>query len=1050
VLERTTKQQAVTSAKQGADQVSQTFRLLRSALPVPHAPALDQDQQRVVDHRGAVLRVLAGPGTGKTTSLVESVVNRVEQRGVPIEQILLLTFSRAAAGELRDRVTARLQRTVSEPVARTFHSYAFGLVRQAAVLRGDPPLRLLSSSERDITLRELLAGRLDAGFDDWPPELAAAVRTRAFVDELSDLLMRAVERDLRPADLEELGLRHGRRDWVAAAGVLTEYLQVTSLQAPGAFDAAELIQRAIGELHSNTALLNSERGKRRRIFVDEYQDTDPSQTELLRLIGAGADEMVLIGDPDQSIYSFRGADSYAMSAIDRHFGTGAEAPTVSLSVCRRSGPDLLAATRRLAARLPGPVGHRQLTAAPGLAAGAISVALFSSSSQEAAYLATRLRRAHFEDGIPWSAMAVLVRAVGPGVDTLRRGLAVAGVPVGQSVRGPLTDEPVVGQLLGLLQCIARPEELSIEVAESLLTGPIGGADPLQITRMYRYLRRLPSGALPITALLTEPAAMAFLPPALQRSVERVRAVIQTGQTAASSGSAEDVLWAVWHASDLSHRLERRSLSGGADGARADRDLDAVLALFAEAAKVSDRSPGSGIEQLRQWVSLLQITDSSVVRTPGSAEVVTITTAHASKGLEWDVVCLAGVAEGVWPNLRQRGSLLGADLLVDICAARPPQTAGLVAERLHEERRLFYVAATRARRALLVTALDTEDSQPSRFLDELDPVQIQRPLSSPPQRFVLAGVLAELRAVVVDPTMADEDRRAAATELARLAKAGADGAHPDDWWGLLPPSTDAPIRHPDAGPVPILPSKFEAYLDCELKALLTELGARDSTDESAASLGTLVHAIAEQAPADATVSQLVELLDEGWRKLQFAAPWHGVRERARAHRMLETLVTWLTRSRDQLALVAVEEPFRVEVGDAVLSGKVDRLERDRAGRLVVIDLKTGKSKPSADDVASHAQLAAYQLAIAEGAFATSDERHEPGGARLVQLGAQSPGEQVQAPMSDFDDPQWVRTELARVAAVLRGRTVTARVGKACPNCPVKLSCPAQDAGRPVTS
>src|SRR5206468_9411542 len=119
--------------------------------------------------------------------------------------------------QLRDRVTSRLGRTVTEPVARTFHSYAYGLVRQAAVLAGDLPPRLLSGSEQDVTLRELLAGRLADGTDEWPVALSAAVQTQAFADELRDLLMRAIERDVWPDQLAALGRQHGRPEWLVAA-----------------------------------------------------------------------------------------------------------------------------------------------------------------------------------------------------------------------------------------------------------------------------------------------------------------------------------------------------------------------------------------------------------------------------------------------------------------------------------------------------------------------------------------------------------------------------------------------------------------------------------------------------------------------------------------------------------------------------------------------------------------------------------------------------------------------------------------------------------------
>ncbi|MGH8862639.1 MAG: UvrD-helicase domain-containing protein, partial [Jatrophihabitantaceae bacterium] len=133
------------------------YRLVRgdrSPIGGVEAPRLDDAQRRVVEHGGGPLLVLAGPGTGKTTTLVEAAVARVEA-GVPVDEILMLTFSRRAAGELRDRITARLGRTVREPLARTLHSYAFGVLRMANVAQGLPAPRLLSGPEQDVILREL-------------------------------------------------------------------------------------------------------------------------------------------------------------------------------------------------------------------------------------------------------------------------------------------------------------------------------------------------------------------------------------------------------------------------------------------------------------------------------------------------------------------------------------------------------------------------------------------------------------------------------------------------------------------------------------------------------------------------------------------------------------------------------------------------------------------------------------------------------------------------------------------------------------------------------
>ncbi|HEX2904146.1 MAG TPA: ATP-dependent DNA helicase [Jatrophihabitans sp.] len=1059
---------------------STTFRLVRPARPPCRqgsalaSLAPDPAQLRVIEHDRGVLRVLAGPGTGKTRTLVEAAAARVE-RGVPVASLLLLTFSRRAAGQLRDQLTARLQRTVAEPVARTFHSYAFGLVRRAAVLRGDSAPRLLSGSEQDVTLRELLAGRLADGSDVWPAELAAAARTQAFTDELRELLMRAVERDISPRELAGLGRAHDRPDWVVAARVYAEYLDVTALKAPGAFDAAELIQRAITELTNNPQLLQAERQQRRRIFVDEYQDTDPAQLELLKLISDGADELVLFGDPDQAIYSFRGAEQGAMADIDAHFGLlgdlgvraepaggqlelSAPIDSVALTTTRRLGSELVVASRRIASRLAGPAQHRALVPAAGLAPGSVAVAVFGSASHEAARIAATLRRAHAERGVAWSQMAVLVRAAGPAADTLRRGLAAAGVPVGQPVQGPLTDEPVVSLLLDLLRCVSEPETVTPAMAEGLLLSQVGRADPLQVLRMRRQLRLVPDGPLTLADLVTDLSAVGWLPESVRGPALRVHDVVAAGRAAmaAHGAAAEDVLWAVWQASGLAARLNRRSLDPAAagDASRADRALDAVLALFAEAAKVSDRSPGGGARQLREWVDQLQITDAETAPRRQVGDEVAILTAHASKGLQWRVVCVAGVQDGSWPNLRRQGSLLGADLLVDVWANRAPQSSGQLAERLIEERRLFYVAVTRASEQLLVTAVASEDTQPSRFLDELEPrvdAEPDRPLDLAGRRFELPGVVAELRAALADPAVEPQLRTAAAGQLARLADAGVPGADPKHWWGLLPISSTRPIRDPARGPVPIRPSKFEAYADCQLRALLSELGATDSADQSAAALGTLIHQVAEQASPDADLPALIELLEQGWRRLDFGAAWHAENERVRAEAMLTELAGWLRDSRSQLSLIATEAPFAVTIGDARLNGTVDRLEADGQGRLVVIDYKTGKSRYPDKDLPAHPQLAAYQLAVMEGGF-TEGRPAESGGAQLVQLGkpnGRSGVSQVQPPLSQTPDPEWVHRALAEIAHALRGNTVQARPGKSCDRCPVRSSCPVQDDGRQVT-
>jgi superfamily I DNA/RNA helicase len=193
-------------------------------------PALDDDQQRVVDHPGGPLLVLAGPGTGKTTTLVEAIVDRIEHRGADPSSVLALTFSRKAAEQLRDRVTARLGRTLSSPISSTFHSSP---TASSAATR--PPSctprrsRLLSAPEQDVVLQQLLTreGRSPCA---GPTACARAVGTRGFAAEVHAVLRRAREKGLDP---RRSRARPSRRARVRAAGLfLEQYLDVLDARAP--------------------------------------------------------------------------------------------------------------------------------------------------------------------------------------------------------------------------------------------------------------------------------------------------------------------------------------------------------------------------------------------------------------------------------------------------------------------------------------------------------------------------------------------------------------------------------------------------------------------------------------------------------------------------------------------------------------------------------------------------------------------------------------------------------------------------------------------------
>ncbi|MGB9376933.1 MAG: UvrD-helicase domain-containing protein, partial [Mycobacteriales bacterium] len=431
-----------------------SFHLVPGGLEPLAAPCLDPSQQAVVDHARGPLLVLAGPGTGKTTTLVEAVVDRV-RRGLSPEQILVLTFSRKAADELRERIAGRLGRTLSEPAAYTFHAFCSALVNAY----GDGVPRLLSGPERLVRIRDLLTGDASGeGTTTWPAELRDCLTTRGFAQEVADLLDRLRERALNSDDLRALAKQERRDDWRAAADFFDEYAAVLRGRET---DYAELVTEALRLLETDLTVLADVRDRYHAVFVDEYQDTDPAQERMLQLLAGDGRDLVVVGDPDQSIYGFRGADvSCLLDFPDRFPTRGGPAPVLSLSVSRRAGAGLLDVSRQVAGRLPAPGlparrlrAHRDLSTAPSTVDGVASIGLFSTAADEALAIADLLRRAHLgqlDSGrrIPWSEMAVLVRSGVRSLPVLRRVLVSAGITVlVASDELPVARDPAVAPLL---------------------------------------------------------------------------------------------------------------------------------------------------------------------------------------------------------------------------------------------------------------------------------------------------------------------------------------------------------------------------------------------------------------------------------------------------------------------------------------------------------------------------------------------------------------------------------------------------------------------------
>ena len=493
------------------------------------------------------------------------------------------------------------------------------------------------------------------------------------------------------------------------------------------------------------------RARYTHVFVDEYQDTDPAQVALLRALGGRRPRARRRRRPppvDLRLPGRRGAG-------DPRVPADVPAGRRRAGRRRRAGHDpslrahILRPAQRVAARLPLPAGVPRDALSrflhPGAEAdddGRVELLTYDTDRAEAEHLADLLRRAHLEEAIAWSDMAVLVRSGRTTIPGLRRALLAAGVPVEVATDDtPLVREPAVAPLLDALSIAvdadvtdpSDPAYVDPARAADLLASPLADMDASDVRILARTLRAReriaaeaesrsprPSPDLLRDALL-EPGTLADVPTpgdterralALARLVRTVRDELAEGAT------VEQALWVLWDGTSWPARLQAATRRGGVAARMAHRDLDAVVALFDAATRAEDQQEHTSAEAFLHTLRAQQIPADTLAEQGVRDDAVRLLTAHRAKGLEWPLVVVAHAQEDAWPDLRRRATLLRADRIGVGGRLVPPTTTR---ELLADERRLFYVACTRARRRLVVTAVastDDEGEQPSRFLSEL--------------------------------------------------------------------------------------------------------------------------------------------------------------------------------------------------------------------------------------------------------------------------------------------------------------------------------------------
>lgn len=1016
-----------------------------TVLDVTPAPALDAAQRVVVGLPvEASGTVLGAPGTGKTAALVARVERLLAAGLVDADELLVVTPTRRTATALRDRLGAGLDLVTPGPLARSVASFAFQLVRAAAVADHAAPPQLLTAGDQDRIVAELLAGDEEdaaAGRDRWPEALSPALRaSRQFRAELRALSADCSERGIAPEELAAAGAAYDRPEWVAAASFLREYRGVLAAMRSAHRDPAELVREAAALLAAAPRGDDGDRrlgaaARLRLVIVDDAQELTPGGLALVQALRARGVAVLALGDPDIASGAFRGASPALFASLVAELGS-----VWVLDEPHRSTAPLTRLTRSITEAIgaSGTVAHRRAPGPP-VDDASVSAHIAASPFEQIDRIARLLREWHVMDGIPWSQLAVLAHDNRQVAD-LEVGLAAREVPTrAGALSRPLGGEGVVRDIAEVVVLgLTPPEHRDYDGLLAALLSPYGGLDAVSMRRLRAGLRHAElrdGGARVARELLCEamahPLGLVALDSPEARAAERLAETLRLVHDEAARGAnAHALLWIVWdRARDVSGRSLRAvwsetASSSGVFAAEADRALDALVALFDAAKRFVERTPGE-----QPAVFLRRILDSAVpediLTAPDRADAVAVLTPASALGAEFDGVVVAGLQDGVWPNLRPRGGTLSGWRLGDDIAAWRSGAAAPIApaaldrrrEALHDELRLLVRAVSRARSRLAVTAVEDDDLGRSAlfsFLPEPDDggfeaAEAQHPLT-------LRGLVSQHRRTLTTSS-APAVRRHAAAQLAVLSREGVAGAAPAQWFGVAPASTSGPLRDPARAPVPVSPSRLGTFADCSLDWAVRALGGDTRTWSAGA--GTILHAAMEEVPTG-ELERLREIVDQRWGELDFEAEWISQKERVWADLLALRLHRYLREfQRHEGRTVGAEARFRLEVGMdaapgevppvrvadaeatpgdgrwAVLSGSIDRVEVYPSGggeripldpshptdeRVMIVDLKTGRSEARVSDekVGDDPQLAAYQLALLEGLV--------PGAAGAVNAGA----------------------------------------------------------------
>ncbi len=660
---------------------------------------LNPPQREAVTSTEGPLLVLAGAGSGKTRVIAHRIAHLLA-KGADPESILAVTFTNKAAAEMRERVASLAGSPGVEVFVSTFHAFGLWLLQQEHEAAGLPRRFAIADAGDQLALVKRCMREVKVDDRSFDPHRVLALLSRA---------KNAGKKRIVPK-----GAGQGDDYDLVASEVLPRYER--ALRAQRSVDFDDLVAKPVALLAKDAALRRRYERRFRHLLVDEYQDTNRAQLELLKLLAGERRNVCAVGDDDQAIYGWRGAEVKNILRFERHFPGARE---VRLEQNYRSTGNVLACANAVIAKNPGRKEKRLFTAdGPGEKVRVVAAATDEDEARFVAEEIARLRR----EGRPLGDVAVLFR-LNAQSRPIEEALREASIPYAVHGGQAWFDRAEVRDLLAYLKVCVQPED-EVSLAR-IVNVPARGIGDASMERVHAWAV---SRGVHLFEALRRAAEVPDLPRGAAERIAPFVALVERFRARFAEGRPGEAARSLVAEVDL-HGHARSSVGSFEAGQRKVDAIDGILR------SLESHEQRTAKPSLAAWLSRLAL-DSRAEEDPAAGEGVALMTLHAAKGLEFPIVFLAGVEEDLLPCAGIQGEPRDAD----------------------EERRLAYVGITRARERLYLTRAASRTRRgkavprtPSRFLDDL-PADAHEKVdaAAPPESrenvaAYAAEVMAELRA-----------------------------------------------------------------------------------------------------------------------------------------------------------------------------------------------------------------------------------------------------------------------------------------------------------------